>query len=178
MAGFAGCFSRCVPSCCRQAQDARHHGRYGSPGGAVPVVCNNRCLGLEVQKTAVSPQLLFINKVVHIPVEVPRFSHGPDCLTDQRDPQLLDTVVDAPVLLVVPVPGHLHPCRGADHEIPQLTSPGDAAGSPAAARAAGTDGYVAAPVPLLVVARRRGGSHHRLLPPEGCAPAEGGGEGR
>ena len=60
----------CVP--CRQAQDARHRGRYGSPGGAVPVVCNNRCLGLEVQKTAGSPQLQFINKVVYIPVEVPR----------------------------------------------------------------------------------------------------------
>ena len=57
---------------CRQAQDARHHGRYGSPGGAALVVCNNRCLGLEVQKTAGSPQLHFINKVVRIPVEVQR----------------------------------------------------------------------------------------------------------
>ena len=57
----------------------------------LPVVCNDRC----------PPQLQFINKVVHTPVEVPRLSHGPDCLSDQRDPQLLDTVVDARVLKVV-----------------------------------------------------------------------------
>ena len=32
-AGFAGCCSRCVPSCCRiQARDALHHGGYGPEG--------------------------------------------------------------------------------------------------------------------------------------------------
>ena len=31
-AGFAGCFSRCVSSRCRQAPDARHHCRYGPDG--------------------------------------------------------------------------------------------------------------------------------------------------
>ena len=43
----------------------------------------------------VQRQVQFINKVVYTPVEMPRHSHGPDCLSDQRGSQLLDTVVDA-----------------------------------------------------------------------------------
>ena len=38
------------------------------PGRSQPVVCNDGCPGYV-------PQLQFTNKVVHIPVEVPRLSH-------------------------------------------------------------------------------------------------------
>ena len=76
-------------------------------------------------------QLQFI-MVVYTPVVAQSLSHGPDSSSDHRDLYLLvDKVVDALVMLVVRVPGHLHPCRGADswshgpdcssdHEIPQL----------------------------------------------------------
>ena len=56
------CTSRCVPSCCRQAPDACHHGRYG-PEGA---------LRGAVQKTVEFPQLLLIFQVVDFPVVVQR----------------------------------------------------------------------------------------------------------
>ena len=56
----------------------------------MPVVCNDRCPGYV-------PQLQFINKVVYIPGEVQRLSHGPDCPSDHRD---------SPVLLQ----GHRYPC--------------------------------------------------------------------
>ena len=93
-------------------------------GGAVVVQQQIRAwlVSKWSQKNAGSPQLQFINKVVYIPVEVPRFSHGPDCLSDQRDPQLLDLVrlqgvlvVDIPVVVQRPIP-----MVSLTMEIPQL----------------------------------------------------------
>ena len=61
---------------CRQAQEVRHRGRYGSegllPAGAVLVVCNDRCRWVDRVETAVFPQLQLIFKVVYLPVEVQR----------------------------------------------------------------------------------------------------------
>ena len=63
----------------------------------MPVVCNDRCLGY-------ARQLQFTNMVVYIPVEVQRFSHGPDCSSDHRDSQLLlNTVIDVFFVRVVQV---------------------------------------------------------------------------
>ena len=53
--GFSWCcVLRCVSFCCRQAQDACHHGRYGPKGTLrgenvvhMPVLCNNRCRGFR-----------------------------------------------------------------------------------------------------------------------------------
>ena len=61
---------------CRQAQDALHHGRYGSEGQLCRCCLMELCLlfattgamGLEVQKTADLPRLQFYNNLVHIPV--------------------------------------------------------------------------------------------------------------
>ena len=67
---------------------------------------------------------------------------------------------------------------------PEDSTSGDAAMSPTGARAAGegSHGRVrgcpgASSGGGVAGWRRRGGRHHRLLPPEGCAPAEGGEEG-
>ena len=38
------CTSRCCAFLVGSPPLGLHHGRYGSPGGVVPVVCNNRCL--------------------------------------------------------------------------------------------------------------------------------------
>ena len=38
------CTSRCFAFLVGSPPLGLHHGRYGSPGGVVPVVCNNRCL--------------------------------------------------------------------------------------------------------------------------------------
>ena len=76
-AGFSGYDApRAVFLRCPQAPDACHHGRYG-PEGMLCVV---------VQKTADFPQLQFLaGRAVH-PV------------VDQEIPQLLDTVIDVPVV--------------------------------------------------------------------------------
>ena len=78
-----------------------HHGRYGPEGG----------LRRNVQKTVENSQLQFI-KVVFIPVVTPRRiprSHRPTEI-----PQLLDKVVDVPVVQVVRSPrGRPSPRCGA-----------------------------------------------------------------
>ena len=86
------CTSRCVPSCFRQASDARHHGRY-EPEGQVYVemvinilVVTQRqfLLVLTVQETIMIPQLQFLDTVIDDPVCVScRFSQvvHPLCAT-------------------------------------------------------------------------------------------------
>ena len=95
----------------------------------IPMVCDHRVSPFARRYGGRCPNL----QVVQISLSWRRgLSHGADCSSDHRDLHLLlDKVVDAPVMLVVRVPGHLHPCRGAEacshgpdcssgHEIPQL----------------------------------------------------------
>ena len=93
---------------CCQAQDALHHGRYGSEVQLCRCCLVVLCLlcattgasGLEVQKTASSPQLHFYITVVDISVVVQRLISM--VLATMEFHQLcLDRAVDAPGMQVV-----------------------------------------------------------------------------
>ena len=94
-AGFSGYDApRAVFLLCPQAPDASHHGRYGPEG----MFC------VAMQKIADFPQLQFLaGRAVH-PVVAQWLCLTVQTLLDQEIPQLLDTVIDVPVVLVVQVP--------------------------------------------------------------------------
>ena len=96
---------------CCQAQDALHHGRYGSEVQLCGCCLLDLCLlcattgasGLEVQKTASSPQLQFIAGHRHLFRAADAVLHGPVCAADHNGSSVAVRcqVVDAFIARVV-----------------------------------------------------------------------------
>ena len=89
------CNSRCIPSCCPQAPDACHHGRYGPEG----------MLRVAVQKTADFPQLQFLAGRRSFLLWCGGRFPWSCCSADHRDSPVAPVhVVDAPGLRFVGFP--------------------------------------------------------------------------